>query len=356
MADSETQILRSSPFSLVADDSSSACWAGRTQVLDQLKKLCRSWVNRSDSTLDVVWANLGAGKTHALFHLGHLLETEFKTNPEAIVVYAEVPERDSHFIEIYRRLVSSLRLADIAKLSVGATKGSLSPSVARACRAIEFGSENEKRVATDWITAGRPAMRELRAVTGIDSRIESDVEAERVLSDLLGLAAAGGRRVVVLLDEFQRVGHLAQRGREAMLSHLRTLFSRQSSHFSLVLAVGTRMEKTALELLPSELKTIMGMRPTVSLPEMNKGEAVEFILRRLAWYRPEGYSGSAETPFSREQIDYVVAYLADQGKARLIPRVLLQVFGIVYDEISLESLPMGTQRLRESLDALRWEE
>lgn len=356
MPTSETSIFRSSPFSLVADAPSAACWAGRSPVLGQLKKLCRSWINRSDSTLDLVWANLGAGKTHALFHLRHLLESEFKTDPEAIVVYAEVPERDSHFIEIYRRLVSSLCLADVAKLGTVATKNLISPSVARACRALEFGNEAERRLARDWITGGRPGLRELRSVTGIDSRIESDVEAERVLSEILGLAAAGGRRVVVLLDEFQRVGHLAQRGRETMLSHLRTLFSRQSSHFSLVLAVGSRMEKTAIELLPSELRTIMGMRPPVSLPEMNKNEAVEFILRRLAWYRPEGYQGSVEAPFTREQIEYVVAYLADQGKARLIPRTLLQVFGIIYDEISQESLPMGMQHVREVLDALRWEE
>jgi hypothetical protein len=353
---SETSIFRSSPFSLVADTSSAACWAGRDPVLLQLRKLCRSWANRSDSTLDLVWANLGAGKTHALFHLKHLLETEFKTDPEAIVVYAEVPERDSHFIEIYRRLVSSFRLADIAKLGVAATKNSISPSVARACRALEYGAESEKRLARDWITAGRPALRDLRSVTGIDSRIESDVEAERVLSEILGLAGAGGRRVVVLLDEFQRVGHLGQRGREAMLSHLRTLFSRQSSHFSLALAVGSRIEKTAVDLLPSELKTIMGMRPPVSLPEMNKEEAVEFILRRLAWYRPEGYRGPVEAPFTREQIDYVIAYLANNGKARLIPRVLLQIFGIIYDDISLEASLMSTDRLCESLDALRWDE
>src|SRR3989344_1285434 len=349
--------FRTSPFSLVADEASSACWAGHRAVLTQLHKLCRVWANRSDSSLDVMWANLGAGKTHALFHLRHLLFTGFQTNPPAIVAYGEVPEHLKHFIELYRPLVTTLPIKEIAELGLKHGKGAMSASVGRACRALAFGNENEQRLARDWIIGARPGLRELKSVTGIDSRIETDVDAEGILTEIVHLAASGGRRAVILLDEFQRVGHLGQRTREALLSHIRALFSHNSSYFSMVLAVGSRMEKTAIEILSAELRTIMGMRPAISLPEMNKEEAEEFVLQRFAWYRPEGYTGAPEYPFTLEDIKYVIAYLVDSAKVRLIPRTLLQVFGIIYDELlGTKDAHLTNDHLKSVLDSLRWDD
>ena len=109
--------FRTSPFSLVADEASAACWAGRGQVLTQLKKLCRTWHNRPDSTLDLVWANLGSGKTHALYHLRYLLAHEFLSDPDSIVIYTEIPDGENKFIELYRRLFTTLPLGRIAQLA-----------------------------------------------------------------------------------------------------------------------------------------------------------------------------------------------------------------------------------------------
>jgi bacteriophage exclusion system BrxC/D-like protein len=350
----ELSAFKSSPFSLLADETTAACWAGRKQTLSQLRRLCTAWSNRADSSLDVMWANLGAGKTHALFHLKYLLSAA--SNPGPIVTFVDVPEDIGNFLDLYRKVLPTLPLPKLAELGLKSRHGK--SRLFRAFRAMIFGAENEQQLAYDWITGARPGLRELKAVTGIDSRIETDSDAESVLSELIRLSASNGQRFVILLDEFQRVGHIkTEKKRDALLAHVRTLFSRNPTHLSMVLAIGSRLEKTALDLLPAELRTIMGMRPSIALPEMSKDEALEFVRKRFEWYRPTDYTGTAEHPFTAEQIDLVLSYLTDEAKTRLIPRTILQVLGIVEDNFLAQGEVSCTQNdLVELLKSLRWDD
>lgn len=345
-----------SPFSIVADENAAACWAGRKQTLSQLRRLSTAWSNRPDSTLDVMWANLGAGKTHALYHLRYLLQN--RPAPTPIVSFVDVPEDISNFLDLYKKIIPTLPLRHIAELGlkIGHTK---SPAkLSRAFRAMVFGAESEQRLALDWIVGGRPGLRELKAITGIDARIESDSDAEGVLSEFIKIAAANRQRFVVLLDEFQRVGHIrTEKKRDALLAHVRTLFSRNSTHLSIVLAIGSRVEKTALDLLPPELRTIMGMRPSIALPELAPTEAAEFVAQRFAWYRPGQYAGGDLAPFTPEQLHFIIAYLCNEAHTRLIPRTILQVLGLVYDNFLDDGgINCSDDELKELLQSLRWDD
>ena len=353
----ELSAFRSSPFSLLADETTAACWAGRKQTLSQLRRLCSAWSTRADSSLDVMWANLGAGKTHALLHLKYLLaNSSAPVTLGPIVTFVDVPEDIGSFLDLYRKFLPTLPLRSLAALGLKSPDGK--SRLFRAFRAMTFGAENDQQLAYDWITGARPGLRDLKAVTGIDSRIETDSDAESVLSELIRLCASNGQRFVILLDEFQRVGHMrTEKKRNALLAHVRTLFSRNPTYLSMVLAIGSRLEKTALDLLPAELRTIMGMRPAIALPEMSKEEALEFVRKRFEWHRTSDYSGSIEQPFTAEQIQFVLSYLADQAKSRLIPRSILQVLGIVYDNCLVEGeISCSQQDLLELLKSLRWDE
>jgi hypothetical protein len=345
--------FRDSPFSLMADEAAAQSWAGRDKVLAQLRKLCRSWANLNDSTLDLMWANLGAGKTHALLHLKYMLANDPK-HKNAIPIFIELPEHVSKFLEVYRLIAAKLPFEKLAEFANRNT--AVDVRIRRACRAISQGDHNEKQLAMDWLNAGRPALRDLRSITGIDSRIEQDADAEHVLADVLKLFAENAVRVVLLVDEFQRIGRLPQKSREALLAHVRGLFSRTPRNMSVVLAIGTRVEKTAIELLPPELKTIIGMRAAISLPEMSVPEAKDFLGKRFLFYRPSGYAGDLFYPFTESTIDRVLNYLVDNGRARLIPRTVLQVFGILYNEVLIGTGgKYSDEDVDVSLEGLRWE-
>jgi hypothetical protein len=340
-----------SPFSPLADEESAGCWAGRGEVLAQLNRVRASWRSRSDSTLDLMWANLGAGKTHALLHLKWLMANE----TEVVPVFVELPEDIRDFHALYRLIVPLFPVDTWAsKVNQGSVQ--VSNRVQRALRVLAFGEEAQRSLAFDWICGGRPQLKDLRSVTGLDSRIETDADAEAVFADLLRIGAAHGQRVVLLIDEFQRIGRLGIKRRDALLAHLRTLFSRNSRYFSVLLAVGSRAETTALELLPAELRTILGMRPAIMLPEMSPQEALPFTLERFAWFRPAGFSEGPDFPFSRSQLEFILAYLAANPNARMIPRTILQTLGEVFDAYGPGQVKASESELDALLGRLRWDE
>jgi len=101
-----------SPFSLVADARTATCWAGRADVKARLEKICRGYNRRGDSSLDVIWANLGAGKTHALLHLTYMLSEEYADSMKTLIAFVEMPQNLRNFLGLYQRIIAALPLAE----------------------------------------------------------------------------------------------------------------------------------------------------------------------------------------------------------------------------------------------------
>jgi len=88
----------------------------------------------------------------------------------------------------------------------------------QAGQVLMHGSGDDKKWL-GWLTGGRPYIADLKRVTGIGRRIEDDGAA----TDALGVLAALGKqriRLVLLMDEFQRVGVLKKEARDTLLSSL----------------------------------------------------------------------------------------------------------------------------------------
>jgi hypothetical protein len=66
--------FKSSPFALTADREAAGNWAGRPKTLLAIKRILAGLQNRPDSTIDVIWAHFGAGKTHTLYYLMNHLD------------------------------------------------------------------------------------------------------------------------------------------------------------------------------------------------------------------------------------------------------------------------------------------
>lgn len=342
------------PFALTATLEIAACWAGRRTVKEKLERLCRSYITRPDSSLDLIWSNLGAGKSHALLHLIYLLDGSGADR--SVSAFVEMPEQCKRFIDLYRRIIAELPLGKVVPRLLSREAEGASEDLKRAARTLAHGGSEQKELAREWLSAGRPQLRDLRNATGIGTRIESDVHACEVLSEIAGVLARQGVRTVILLDEFQRVAASLQKQREAILANLRSVFSRNPAYFSVVLAVTSRIEKSAVELLPQELRTLMGMRPTVSLPEMNQEEALEFLLERFRFFRPPGYSGLDAAPFGEEALRALVSHVASAGTERVIPRTLLQAAAWLYDEaVARGSAELPRVVVDRLLQELKWD-
>jgi hypothetical protein len=332
-----------------------ACWAGRQAVLDQLKRIQSAYERRSDSSLDMMWANLGAGKSHALFHLAFRLESSQNKQGRILPVVVEMPEQVRSFHDLYRKIVAKIPIGELAApLAILPVDGSLR-ELKQAGHVLAHGGGQESEVAWQWITGGRPYLTDLRRCTNIGRRIEDDVSATDALCGILKALGNQQTRLVVLLDEFQRISILKKSTREALLSSLRSVFSRTPEFFSVLLGAALRMERNALDLLSPELRTLLGRRPTLSLPEMSVVEAVEFVRERFRFFRPSGFNGPPFAPFSEGGINVTIEILKEKARP-LIPREILQALTYCYDECYVDGAEIGLAECKKLLEALQWDE
>lgn len=320
----------SSPFGLTATPQSARCWAGRPAVRQRLERLRRAYQSRPDSSLDVVWANLGAGKSHLLFYFAQML-SEAEDKPSMAAAVVEVPDHAKSFLDLYRRIIPELPLHTLAEIVVNSS-AQLPADLKKASHALLHGGAHERELAKDWMCGGHPHVRDLRNAIGVGERIETDQRAADNLSAISRACASANVRLVLLLDEFQRLAPLQQKNRTAIQANIRSVFSANASYFSVVIAIGSRAEQTALEILPQELRTLMGVRPTVALPEMDEEEAFQFVQDRLAFFRPPSYSGDALAPLGDIAVKAALAHVRQMNGARFTPRNVLQVLGELYDE------------------------
>jgi len=348
-------LFTTSPFAVVASKETAVLWAGRADIKTQLQRIKRRIESRSDSSLDLMWANLGAGKSHALHHLAYLIEEAATGENPILGGYVEVPEKMSKFSDLYKRIVKSLSLDEVMRIVNTSSGSEIPPNLRRCATAFLHGGPEEKGLATDWFYAEKPYLKDLRRATGIDSRIESDTEATDLLSSLVKSLEAASGRLVLFIDEFQRVSRVAERQRNALLSSLRSVFSNNPSGISIIVAAACTIEKNAMDLMPQELRSIMGMRPAISLPEMNDSEAIEFVRERFDFFRPDDFQGADFSPFGEEVIRRAMQRISENENAALIPRTILQALGLVYDDFYESGVTeFDADEVDAFLAGLRW--
>jgi len=332
MQPNDDDLFLESPFSNVAGQSSAKCWAGRPKVHDSLLRVKRALSRMTDSTLDLMWASLGAGKTHTLLHLASLLEDRSFSNSGTIAVFVEMPEQVRNFVDVYKRIISASPLDRLAEIIGNCPTSKLLDSVARAANVIRHGNVAQRQLVTEWLAADRPLLKDLRQLTGITQRIEEDIAATDVLCCIAQACALNRVRLLILVDEFQRIGVLKPTAQRKVLSCLRSVYSRTPSYFSMVLSIQSLLEENALKFIPPELATLLGKKPTISLPEMDQPEAKEFLIGRFEFFRRGHYAGPATAPFDSEAVDAVLHCIHDDAGMALNPREILQAFALVYSQ------------------------
>jgi len=341
--------FETSPFSVVADEAAARCWGGRGKALEGLLKIRHTLKTRPDSSLDLIWANLGAGKTHTLFHLEYLLSQD-SSGGHTVCVFVEMQEQLRNFHDLYKRIVSAIPTIELSDVLSNCPIGKLPDSVARAANVFRNGGPSECALIRSWLNGEHPYLNELKKCSGITQRIEDDATAVDALCAILQAFAMSKRRLLVCIDEFQRVGVVGPRTRQQILSSLRTVFSRNPRYFSVVIAVQSMIEKNALELVPPELQTLIGRKPSISLPEMDVAEARDFLRGRFEYFRPEGYVGPAFAPFDEQAVHEVLDYMHRDAHVALIPREILQAFAYIFDESGICSSIVPATALKIASD------
>lgn len=332
----ECMNFREWPFHITADEDNAGVWAGRKKTLKQMNDMLDGFRLIPSSSLHLFWANFGMGKTHTLYHLRYLCQ-QSTVLPRIIPVYAVMPMRSTGFLELYREIVQGLPIELLKKqLNILGSncKGPValdpmfaqSPGVVKALLAINPEDIEATIIARQWL-AGHSglASRDLARI-GINYKITRPEAALKALSALTNLIcyhpdAKKQNRLLIMVDEYQRVGELSARLRNESNASLHTYFnSHRGIHVILSFSFGNRDNLNYL--VSPELLSRNSMQ-SLMIDVLSPQEATEFIRDLFGKFR-EIEDGRWSYPLTPEGVDVIID--AIQKEKTLTPRRLMGYF------------------------------
>jgi hypothetical protein len=341
----ETLNLSEWPFRTAADENFAAIWAGRVKTKEQLERLLKKTVLFPKSGLHIFWANFGMGKTHTLYHLKYRCS---QTKGQIIPIYAVMPKRSTGFLELYREIVQAFlssemrdylgkQLVEVGQNSNGASVSlhpmfSKSPGVVKALLAIRNGEIEQTTAAMQWLTAqpGLPASA-MKSI-GVTYRIKTPEDAIVALSSLINLSVFGGKQqkqVLLMIDEFQRVGELRPNLISQINSSLHTIFNAHPTGLQLLLTFSFGKKENVDYLLSGELKS-RAEPQSIYLDVLSREEAVAFVTDLLGQFRINKDDPRLTYPFSQIALNTLLTNISQTNS--LTPRRIMKYANHVMSE------------------------
>lgn len=340
--------LRAWPFQVTPDPEFAAIWAGRPDTKRQLDHLIWKMQFTPKSALRVLWANFGMGKTHTLMHLQHLCRQN--KSGLLIPVYVVMPKSCRRFLDVYQAIIAALPFDlfgdQLVKVGSGWSDSmtlhpmfARTPGVVNAILALRKGEAELRTTARQWLLAQSGLnSRDLRSI-GVSYQIKTPEDGIAVLTTLTNLlnynSTGPSKKLVMMIDEYQRVGELTPRVRQEINAGLHSYFDENPKGIEIILSFSFGQQENVNYLLSSELKS-RAEPQNLNLDILSEVEGITFIKDLLAQFRLRDDVRWAY-PFSPEAITTLTM---QTGKTKaLTPRRLIQYANHVLLESQLSRGP-----------------
>lgn len=343
------------PFRIVPDESFYSFMADRTQLVSDVKTLLRNLSRRPSSCMHLMWAWFGAGKTHTLRHIEYLCKIEF-TN--IVPIYIEFPKSTKNFLDVYRAFISCVDIDTVnnAYLEVFTSpeKDKIQnelhlgfPDLSNALKLLYQGTLDQREIVIRWLRTEYREKQILRKI-GVVKPIQSSEDAMKVIYWLIRLINSGGalsgeiRRVLWMIDEYQRIETLRRPAIDEINGCLHSIFNKCPNGLSVIISFSGYPEERRLPLwLSPEIKDRIGIEKTLLLPPLSREEAFKFVEDVLTHFRnPSSIAPHKHFPFSKDAIQKVIEKIEDKAKKSKRkdepkPRTIMQFFNTVLEEADL---------------------
>lgn len=316
------------PFRILPVRGNTTVWAGRQEVESQVKRLIRQLGRNSVSSLHLMWADFGAGKTHTLYYVEPLAK-EHSLFP----VYVEWPKKTTTFVDVYRGIANHFSLRVLSQLfwkccehkGVDEVLDSVSQQFPDFATILERIYDNDRTsLVHEWLRAQPGVGRRELATIGIRNPIKTSDDAVRSVVVLVNLVAGSGDyvKLLLMLDEFQRIDHLPPRIRRDVNTGIRTMLNACPDSLSIILSFSFGRPENIDFLLTEEVRSLADPE-SIHLPQMTKVEAMEFVEDLLKSYRSSESVGPL-FPFTAESCQVVLDHAG-----KLTPRRIMKRFNVV---------------------------
>lgn len=239
-------------------------------------------------------------------------------------MYTEFPRGAKGFLDVYRSIIASLdsHLLDEAYVNVMADPNKEEfqrelreavPDLAIALKLHYTGRDEQQDICKRWLRAEFRDLRALKA-NGIMRPIENANDASRILIYIIKLFHASElvdgapSRILLMIDEYQRIDHLRSSAINEVNSCVHSIFNACSRGLTLLLSFsGLPDEKKLPSWLSPEIRDRLD-RKVLLLPKLAHDEAVEFVAGVLDHFRDGGSNSIGRFfPFRKDTIEAIVA-------------------------------------------------
>ena len=322
--------------------------ADRKQMNDDVNSLLRNFTRRNHSTIHIMWAWYGAGKTHTLNYVAHRCKKE---KSPFVPIYNEFPKKTRSFIDLYRTFIEKIDIELIKnsylEVFTSPRKNEAQkmlcrdyPDLSNAMSSLSMEREDKANIAMYWLRAQNIPLRELKEIN-ITSRIDNAEKALKAITWLVKLfqwaqpiEQTVPARIIWMIDEFQRIKHCRLPVQEEINGCLQSAFNRCPRSFTLVLSFSGNPGKKMPSWLSKELSDRIGIEKVLVLPPLTTGEAIRFIYDVLSHYRDSNINPpTSYFPFTEDAIETVIELL--QKKTEIRPRTIMQACNAVLEEADL---------------------
>jgi hypothetical protein len=327
------------PFDLVPRPGEPLVWADRSTLKEQVTRLGRRMGRHEAVSLHLLWADFGAGKTHTLLYFKQ--EAERGEFGSVLPLYCALPKGCRQFLDIYRAIVRSVPAALLRATYDNACKTAgrgrvdeelnlIWAALPRCFRTIAIGGDEQRAAALGWLHSEPGLSTRMLHSLSIVGRIKSTDEAVLALQGIIRLLnLAGHKRVVLLVDEFQRVEALRKQQQDDINAGLHGFFNACGAGMSLVLSFSFGVEGNVKYFLNNELLSrVDPLR--ISIPSMTSPEGLTFLTEILEGARRHESTWSVTNDVLPRIVDEL------HSRFKLTPRRLLKAAGLVFELAAID--------------------
>jgi hypothetical protein len=319
------------PFNIVPSERTATFLTSRDEMSNEIDRLVRTMRLRPASSMHLLWAWYGAGKTHTLYYLAHQIRQNSVAQP-ALIEF----NRGTSIVAVCRALLAQiphdvLELAFLESYTGSKLGAELQSDVERAIYALLTGTADAQAIARRYLRTEPLTRQECREI-GVATHIRGVQECVETVSALNRLLHSGvKRRLLLILDEFQRVAEIPRAQRSEILSALHAIFNACPENLTLILSFSGEPEERMPAWLTRELADRIGLERVLLLPPLGKNEALNLLKGVMRHYRPSGYAGDDRFPFGDGALEEIVSWVSTNAEMK--PRALIQAASVVLEEM-----------------------
>jgi hypothetical protein len=342
--------FRDWPCQNVPIDEPVEVWADRAAALQQTTNLLE-YLNSVDKTsLHLMWADLGCGKTHTMGFIRHLCLIKYKN---IYPLYTLVPNRVASFLDQYKNIISAFDFDHLAEMTrrIIANNGENylvsrvlggSEEFHKVIKAISIGSSDSKSIGRRWLSGSTNLSKSELLLIGASKTIKNSDDALAILQGLsrIVIHSQPNTRLLIMVDEFQRLHESSDKISKNVGIGLHTFYNAVPRRLSILLSFACRKKENVDVILSRELKSRADTR-SIQLPEMSRDDVHVFIQELFDAYRIKKKPPTVLFPLQSECVPVVIDDIVAR-KELVCPREISKRIDRLLD--------MSLSRLRDGVE------